>query len=99
MRSESISYPYWENAARYVEDILALLLVFTLLFITFPIICVIFYSIKIIRFLIRRGKGTVTRLIKEKDKRDYEKYLREHGEDPQIYSADDIIREFREEVN
>ena len=98
MRLEAIAYPYWENAARYVEEYLALLLVFALLFILFPVVCAVVYSIIIIRFLIRRGKLTVTRFINKKDKRKYDKYLQEHGEEPQIYSADEIIREFREEV-
>jgi len=98
MRSEAIAYPYWENAARYVEEFLALLLVLSLLFMTFPVICVIVYSIKIIRFLIRRGKMTFAKLIKKKDDREYKKFLQEHGEEPQIYNANEIIREFRDEA-
>jgi len=97
MRSDSIMFPYWENAARYVEEWLALLLVLSFVFMTFPVICAVVYGVKIIRFGLNRGKQTVRKLIDEKDRRAYNKYLIEHGEEPQIYDVNDIIREVQEE--
>ena len=93
MRGDSIAFPYWENAARLTEDWLAVLLVLALIFIIFPVVCGVIYSVRIIRFLIGRGKKSVRKAIDNRDQRLYEKYLLEHGEDPQIYSVDDIIRE------
>ena len=99
MRQEAIRFPYWENAALFAEDWLALLLALSLFFITFPVICAVFYTIKIIRFFIKRGKKTVKHLIEKKDKRDYEKYILEHGEDGEAsYNINDIIRETQDEI-
>ena len=97
LRTEAVTFPYWENAARYVEDWLALLLIFSLLFIAFPVVCTVIYGVKIIRFGIDRGKLEVKKAIDRKDKREYEKYLKEHGREPQIYDINDIIREVQEE--
>ena len=85
IRSSGIVLPYWENAARIVEDWLALLLVLSLVFLVFPIICAIIYTVKLIRFGLKHGKRTVKDLVDEKDRREYEKFLLEHGDEPQIY--------------
>ena len=97
MRSDSILFPYWENAARYVEDWLALLLVLSLIFISFPAVCAVIYGVRIIRFGIDRGKLAAKNMIDRKDKREYKKYLLEHGKEPQIYDINDIIREAKED--
>lgn len=97
MRMESISYPYWENAALFVEDWLALLLVLTIAFIICPIVFSVIYLVKLILYFIRRGKKSVRKMIDDIDQRKYEKYLLEHDKEPQIYDVDDIIREIREE--
>ena len=88
IRSGGAVLPYWENAARIVEDWLALLLVLSLVFIIFPIICAVIYTVKLIRFGLRRGKDAVKDIIDEKDQRKYEQYLLEHGDEPQIYDND-----------
>ena len=41
MNGKAIIYPYWENVARGYEDILALLLVFKILFLLYPIVLLI----------------------------------------------------------
>lgn len=46
MSSKAIIYPYWENIARGYEDILTLLLVFTLLFLLYPTVLLIIYIIR-----------------------------------------------------
>jgi hypothetical protein len=96
MRPDAIAYPYWENAARYMEDWLALLLALTLLFVLFPIVCFVIYTVKLTRFLVERGKFTVSRAIKEHDKRAYEKYVLEHSDSHGTYDVEDIIREVRD---
>jgi len=96
MRTEAIEYPYWENAARLVEDWLALLLIFTLLFVAFPVVCGVVYSVKLIRLLLRQGKKAVKKAVKNYDDRKYEKYLLENYEDSGNYDVDDIIREVKE---
>ena len=98
MRTTAIVYPYWENAARFAEDWLALLLVISIIFIIFPVVCFIIYGVILIRLLIKLGKNLISGLIAKKDKRAYEKYLLEHHEEPQIYNVDDIIREVHDEI-
>jgi len=96
--TDTIAFPYWENAARFAEDWLALLLALSLLFIVFPIVNGVIYLVKIIRFFVKQGRRTVSKAIKEHDKREYEKYLLEHDGEHQIYSVDEIIREVRDET-
>jgi len=97
MRTEFIALPYWENAARFAEDWLALLLLLSLILIIFPIVCAVIYTVILIRFGFGRGKKSLKHLIKVRDERLYEKYLSEHGDDVQIYSVDDIIRDVKDE--
>ena len=40
MNGKAIIYPYWENVARAYEDILAILMLFQLLFIAYPVIII-----------------------------------------------------------
>ena len=100
MRQNPITFPYWENAARYTEDFLALLLVLTLFFMTFPLVCAIIYLVILIRYGLNRGKQVVKHVIDQHDKREYEKYVLQHGEDGEAYNydADSIIREYQDEI-
>ncbi len=41
MNGKAIIYPYWENVARAYEDILAVLMLFELLFIAYPVIIIV----------------------------------------------------------
>lgn len=41
MNGKAIIYPYWENIARGCEDILALLLIFRILFILYPVVLLV----------------------------------------------------------
>ena len=88
MRPGAISFPYWENAARFAEDWLALLLLLSLIFIAFPIVCAVFYGIKIIRLLLKQGKRTTKKVMDDIENRKYEKYKLEHGEDGEAYGTD-----------
>jgi len=90
MRTDSVSFPYWENAARIIEDWLALLLALMIVFIIFPIICAVIYTVKLIRFGRDCGMDAIRRLIDEKDRREYERYLAKHGKEPQIYENEVI---------
>ncbi|MCL2821344.1 MAG: ABC transporter permease [Oscillospiraceae bacterium] len=99
MRTDAYHLPYWENAARYAEDWIALLLLLSLIFIAFPVVCAIIYLVILIRFGVRHCKVFINQLIKKKDKRAYEKYILEHGEDGEaVYNVNDIIREVQDEI-
>ena len=98
MRTDPLQLPYWENAARYAEDWLALILIISLIFLTFPFICAIIYTVILIRFLIKQSKSKIHSLIAKKDQRHYEQYLLEHGEDLEEYSLNDIISEVHDEI-
>ena len=45
MNGKAIIYPYWENIARGYEDILALILVFRMLFLLYPVVIAVIYII------------------------------------------------------
>jgi len=90
IRSDNVALPYWENAARIVEDWLALLLVLSIIFIVFPIICAVVYTVIAIRYGVSHSKKAVRNLIDERDKRAYDKYIKEHGGEPQIYDEKDV---------
>lgn len=75
MQTDSIVFPHWENAARVIEDWLALLLVLTILFFAFPLVMVVICIVKILRYLFRKGKMAFRGLVEKRDEREYEKYL------------------------
>jgi hypothetical protein len=75
MRADVMTYPYWENAARFTEDWLALLLVLKLVFITCPVVCSVIYGVKGIRFVVMHCGRTIKRIADEHDDRKAEKYL------------------------
>ena len=89
MRTDAIAFPYWENAARFAEDWIALLLVLALLFIVFPIICAIIYGIILSRILFRLIKATILKKLDEREMRKYKDYALEHGLDPHIYDDEE----------
>lgn len=47
MNSQAIIYPYWENVARGWEDIFAMILLFRVLFLLFPIVLLVILVIKL----------------------------------------------------
>jgi len=96
--TDTIAFPYWENAARYAEDWLALLLVLAMLFAVYPVVCGVYYGVLAIRFGFRQIKKAIIRLIDKRDKRQYEKYLIEHSTEHHIYDVDDIIQEVKNDL-
>ncbi|MCL2628016.1 MAG: ABC transporter permease [Oscillospiraceae bacterium] len=74
MRITAISYPYWENAARYAEDWLVLILAVSVLLLAFPAVCAVIYTVILIRFAIRKLKDLVRGIIKKRDARAYKRY-------------------------
>ena len=97
MRNDGIIYPYWENAARYTEDWLALLLALSIVFIVFPAVCGVIYGIKGIRFLFGRSRGSITKKTEERDERKAENYRQTHMEEFVIPGFEKILREYHEE--
>jgi len=73
--NESISFPYWENAARFTEDWLALLLLLALVFIAFPLVCAIFYTVKLIIFCVNAVIKYVKWVTKRRDQRKYREFV------------------------
>ena len=51
MRLNGVVYPYWENAVRYTEDLLALLLVLTILLAAWPAAAALVTAIRWLRRL------------------------------------------------
>jgi len=74
MRTDTTAFPYWENAARFAEDRLALLLLLSIIFMVFPVICAVIYSVKLIRFGIKQLKKAIKLYIKKRDDRAYQRY-------------------------
>ena len=97
MRMDGMIYPYWENAARYTEDWLGLLLALTFLFAIFPAICSIKYGTKGLVFLLKLGFFAILKKIDKGHDRKAEEYRMEHLEEIVIPSVEEIIREVMEE--
>jgi len=45
MNGKAIIYPYWENVARGYEDILALLLIFRIIFLLYPVVLLVIWGV------------------------------------------------------
>jgi len=75
LKTSSIVLPYWENAARYAEDWLVLLLVLSILLLICPIVYGIIYTVILIRFGIRKLKEAIKNIIKKRDNRAYKRYI------------------------
>lgn len=56
IQTGGVSYPYWENAARVSESYVARLLLFIILLSLFPLFCVIWLLVELIRSLVRLVK-------------------------------------------
>ena len=65
MNKDSHFYPYWENAARYTEDVLALLFIISVLLLICPVITVVIFIVKLIPVIIKHVTGLVSD-VKEK---------------------------------
>jgi len=101
MRTDAIALPYWENAARIVEDWLALLLLLALVFAVLPFVCAVIYCVVLVRFGFRFCKRKVIEQIHRRDDRKYKEYLAEHSNEPQIYdtayNVTDVMHEGQDE--
>ncbi|MDR0952316.1 MAG: ABC transporter permease [Oscillospiraceae bacterium] len=97
IHADGMIYPYWENAARYTEDWLALLLVLTLLVALCPGVCAVIYGVKLIRFGIGRGKRALAKKIDKREDIKAQEYCLEHEEEYTSHDIADIVREFLEE--
>jgi hypothetical protein len=94
MRTSGIVYPYWENAARFTEDRLALLYVLALVFVVCPAVFGVIYGVKAIRFTYRRIRSRISKKIEARDERDAAMYVRRNPEEFVTHSIEDIIREY-----
>lgn len=83
MQTKAVIYPYWENIARYYEDILGVLLLFRLLFVGIPVVMLALWVIYLWRHktwtiksvaiktgeLLIKGKDACIRKIRAKGKK------------------------------
>lgn len=68
MHQNGIIYPYWENAARLVEDNLTLLFVFTILLAVFPAVCAVLLLNRVYKMLMIKRKAAFKRLDRKWEK-------------------------------
>jgi len=74
MKTNAIELPYWENAARFAEDWLALLLLISILVMILPTVFAAIYLVILIRFGLRQLRKAIIIYIKKRDDRAYRKY-------------------------
>lgn len=87
MRLNGVIYPYWENAARLVEDYAALLLVLTVLFALCPLGFLAVIGVREIRRAYRFAKAKVPEKVeaaveKRREERLEQKYKEQQTEEP-----------------
>lgn len=80
IQSNGVVYPYWENAARYTEDQLALVLVLGVLCGLLPALVAVIVLVHLVRFLGRKLKGAFAGARNAAEERRYEDYVRKHGD-------------------
>jgi hypothetical protein len=73
MNTYGVVYPYWENAARLIEDYMALLLVFVIIFALIPLVCAAVFAYLAVRNGWRRTKRGAASLKDKVTERRYEK--------------------------
>ncbi len=56
MRDKAVAFPYWENAVRLIEDRLAIVLLFAVIFSVFPAVTVVTAVVLLLRYWLRRFK-------------------------------------------
>lgn len=74
--SEGMAYPYWENAARLVENRLAVILLITAILGIYPIVCVTAAVVFIAKRLWSKIKRTAVKAVNSNDERRYREYVR-----------------------
>lgn len=83
MRVNGVIYPYWENAARCIEDWLALVLTLSMVISICPLITIIWLLIQLKKYLKNRSKDVKDALERQADKITrvrYEKRLKKEEE-------------------
>jgi len=81
--TNTVSYPFWENAVRVSEDYAALFLVLCILFAICPFITLIVLAIKLIKYIVKSGTSlaseTLKNRIEAKREKDYQERLNSKG--------------------
>ena len=109
MRVNGVIYPYWENAARYIEDWLALILVLSMLIVICPIVTSIWLVVRlkkyagskrdVIKAAIEKRTDKITRNRYEKrQEKQRERELAEINEYVDDFNIDSIVSEVLEET-
>lgn len=80
MNTAGVVLPYWENAARYIENIAAIVLIFAVLFAVFPFVTLIVVFVRAVKRLFRAAKTKLPELIEEQSERRYRRKIERRGE-------------------
>ena len=108
MRVNGVIYPYWENAARYIEDWLALILMLSMLIVICPILTLVWLAVRlkkyagskqdVIKTAIEKRTEHITRVRYEKRQEKLrERELAEMAEYVDDFNIDSIVSEVLEE--
>ncbi len=76
MRQSAVIYPYWENAARVVEDRLAVVLTVAVLLSVFPAVAAVLMLWALGQRLAELVKGLVRKLLDKIERQRYKRYLK-----------------------
>jgi hypothetical protein len=79
MRSDAVIFPYWENAARYVESVMAIVLAIAILFAIVPAVTVVVIIVKYIRRFIGALKKKIPEAIDQYGEDRYRKKQERRG--------------------
>ncbi|MGM9522219.1 MAG: ABC transporter permease [Oscillospiraceae bacterium] len=79
IRNSAVAYPYWENAARLVEDVLALVLLFAVLFAIMPAVTAIVVLWQLARHGTRKLKRWVPEYLERRSEERYERRRQSGG--------------------
>ena len=106
MRVNGVIYPYWENAARYLEDWSALILLLSIIAAICPLITLIWLAVRLKKYLNSRSrdiKAAVERRADKITRTRYEKRLQKEQQLTEVppalddFNIDSIVSEVLEE--
>ena len=75
MKTEDIIYPGWENRARAYEDVVAVMLLFRIMLLVYPVFIMVKYGIIFIKFLHTKLKSGINKIKNRLEKRYEKKWL------------------------
>ena len=80
MNTTGVILPYWENAARYIENIMAVVLIFAILLAVFPFVVAVIGLVELIKYGVRAIKEKLPEYIEKRREERYWKKMQQRGE-------------------